>query len=124
MKAALVLGVLIAASPAAAAEPANTLPQLYKSLSQCLTAHGLALHSGSTITLRFSLKRDGSLNGKPRIAYSKLPDNEDDRKQDADSIASTFDACVPLAITTALGGAIAGQPLNVTLSARRPDQGT
>jgi len=123
MKAALALGVLLVASPAAA-EPANTLPQLYKNLSQCLTAHGLALHAGSAITLRFSLKRNGSLNGRPRIAYAKLPDNEDDRKHDAASIASTFDACVPLAITDGLGGAIAGQPLNVTLSAPRPAQGT
>lgn len=124
MKAALALGVLLVAGPAAAAEPANTLPQLYKNLSQCLTAHGLALHPGSVLTLRFSLKRDGSLNGKPRIAYAKLPENEDDRKHDAASIATTFNACVPLAIIDALGGAIAGQPLNVTLSAPRPAQGT
>ncbi len=76
------------------------------------------------MTFRFSVKRDGSLNGEPRITYAKLPDNEADRKRDASTIAASFNHCLPLSISDALGAAIAGQPLIVTLSGKRGDQRT
>ncbi len=40
--------------------------------------------AGMEMTLRFSLKRNGEINGKPRISFSKLPGGEDTQKDGAD----------------------------------------
>lgn len=118
---ALLFGLCLIAP--ARAEPANTLNQLFNNLNRCLIQHGLSLHSGSAMTLRFSLKRDGSLNGKPRVTYAKLPADEADRQRDVAVISDAFGQCLPLSITDALGGAIAGQPLSVLMKTKAADQG-
>lgn len=123
MRFSLALMFLLGAAATAHAKPANTLNQMFNQLGQCLKMQGLALQPGSKITLRFSLKRDGSLNGEPRITYAKLPDNEEDRKRDASTITASLGHCLPMSISDALGGAIAGQPLSVMLSGTSNEQG-
>ncbi len=91
--------------------PANTLRELFHALGQCLSAEGGA--PGSEITLVFSLRRDGALIGKPRIAYSKLPKDAAAKRRFVDGVAASFDRCIPVKITDALGGAIAGRPLSM-----------
>ena len=68
---------LCAASPSHAA-PANTLKDMFNQVSACLSkgAGGEEAWRGAEMTLRFSLRRDGSLIGKPHITYSKLPKDE------------------------------------------------
>ena len=110
------LGLALAASPALAA--ANTLKGLGAALRACLAEARLA--PGTEATVRFSLKRDGSLNGKPALTYAKLPKDEAERAADAAEITRAFDACLPLPITPALGAAIAGQPFTMRIIAANP----
>jgi len=65
--------VLTLPAPAAHADPANTLNDLWQGLSTCARRAQVALDAArSEVTVRFTLKRDGSLQGKPRITYSRL----------------------------------------------------
>lgn len=101
---------LLAGAPASAA-PANSLRELVANLGACL--NDVRGDPGEELTIVFSLKRDGSLFGKPHITYSKLPSNPDERSRFIDGVAASFNKCLPAPITAALGGAIAGRPLTV-----------
>jgi len=99
---------------AAWAAPANTLKEVFNQLSACLSkeAGGEAASRGAEMTLRFSLRRDGSLIGKPHITYSKLPKEEADKRRVMETIAGAMDRCLPVKITDGLGGAIAGRMMS------------
>ncbi|MDQ0469680.1 hypothetical protein [Labrys wisconsinensis] len=103
----------------AQARPADTLQQLGRALELCLGGtRGL---QGSEITVVFSLRRDGSLLGKPRVSYSRLPGDLGDQKRFVASVAQALDGCLPVPITDALGGAIAGRPFAIRLVIPRSD---
>ena len=51
-------------------EPINTLAELWPALYACWSPP--AGTEGKELTLRFSIRRDGTLIGKPRATYSKL----------------------------------------------------
>jgi hypothetical protein len=108
--AAAVFFVSRLAAPAVAA-PANDLRALFSALDACMK--DVAGEPGEEVTIAFSLKRDGSLLGKPHVTYSKLPSDADARARFLDSVAGKFNACFPASITDGLGGAIAGQRLTV-----------
>lgn len=95
-----------------AASPADTLQELYPRLAACWEVpQGLAGFPRTEITARFALRRDGSVIGEPRITFSMQ--NADHRGRDI-LTRSTLDAirrCTPVAITPALGAAIAGRPI-------------
>jgi hypothetical protein len=55
------------------------------------------------------LKRDGTIFGQPSITYSKLAGDTDTQKRFVASALAALAACTPVAITDALGGAIAGR---------------
>jgi hypothetical protein len=113
---ALLLIVVLAAAPARA-EPANTLREIWRTFGGCFA--GVRLSTDSEVTVVFSLKRNGSLNGKPRISYAKLIADQTQRASDAQAIARALDACLPVAITDGLGGAIAGRPLALRIGGKR-----
>jgi len=120
MRKALAFCLIVAASPALP-DPANTLRDLSARLNGCFA--GVKLTSEAEATVVFSLKRDGSLNGKPRLSYTKFPADEAERAADARAIAQALDACLPIAITDGLGGAIAGRPIALRLGWRKPATG-
>ncbi|WP_019903317.1 hypothetical protein [Methylobacterium sp. 77] len=95
-----------------AASPADTLQTLYPRLTACWRIPaGLAGFARTEITARFALRRDGSVIGEPRITFAMQ--NADHRGRDILTRA-TLDAirrCTPVAITPALGAAIAGRPI-------------
>jgi hypothetical protein len=105
-----VAAALVVARPALAA-PANTLQELFANLGVCMK--GVSGDPGEQLTIAFSLKRDGSLFGKPKIAYSRLPSDPGARNAFLDDVASRFNACLPTPITDGLGGAIAGRRLTI-----------
>ncbi|SEE30060.1 hypothetical protein SAMN05444161_5367 [Rhizobiales bacterium GAS191] len=96
--------------------PANTLRELSQAFTHC--ARLRIQPTGSEITILFSLKRDGSLLGKPRITYSKLKGDSDDQREFVGSALSALSTCFPLNIFDALGGAIAGRPLSIRFIGR------
>ena len=113
--------LLLMTSPALAQDkPANTLQELFAEINACIGP--LPLHSGTAMSIRFALRRDGSLIGQPRVTYMQAPNNEVDRDEDLKTVADAFNRCVPVKITPALGGAIAGQLFTFSYLPKKPEQ--
>jgi len=98
---------LLVSAGAAGAEPANTLQQMFAELNQCMAS--ARVETGTDVTIQFMLNRRGGLIGKPRITHAHWTGSDDARLASAASIARALDQCLPLPITDALGGAIAGR---------------
>jgi hypothetical protein len=94
-------------------EPLNTLQELFDALGACWQPPPLEqARAGTEITVRFSLTREGTLVGEPRVTYSTrtLP-----AEMRAAYQRSAFDAlrrCTPLRLSRGLGGAVAGRPIS------------
>jgi len=120
ISAALALAAGHAVGPAAAEEaPAATLADLQRELRACVAVP--AERAGSEITILFSLRRDGSLLGQPRITHAMLSgDDVAQRAFVADAIAALA-RCLPARVTEGLGGAIAGRLFSIRIG-RRPHE--
>ena len=104
--------IVLGALPADAA-PANTLQELFANLEQCVRAPGGV--PGSELTIVFSVKRDGTLLGKPRISYSKLLGNAAAQRSFVADAIRSVEACLPVSITPSLGNALAGHPMSLRI---------
>jgi hypothetical protein len=102
-----IIAALACAGPANAAAPANSIQAMFAVLNRCMASVRIA--PGTDVTVQFMLNRRGGLIGKPRITHAQWAGDEDQRKASAASIAQGFDRCLPLSISDALGGAIAGR---------------
>ncbi len=101
-------------APSAKDGPVDTLRALYPALSACWQApEGLARFERIEITARFSLRRDGSVIGTPRITFTQVPGEERARDLLTRAALEAIARCTPVALTPALGGAIAGRPLTL-----------
>ncbi len=118
---AIALSLAASAAPAQSARP-NTIKQMFAELNMCMNGVGLRLAKGTDVTVRFALNRRGGLIGKPRITYSHWTGDAADREASAASIAQGFDRCLPLKISDALGGAIAGQLIVYRFQGAREDK--
>ena len=112
----------IASSSQAADRPANTLRDLSAALHQCLVLPPGPV--GSQLTIRFSLRRDGAVLGKPQITFARLNGGAAEQRGFVDAVAAAFDRCLPAAITDALGGAIAGRPILIRFAVRPRETNT
>ena len=109
---AIVAAVLWLAAGRAPTAPVATLRDLGPALTACF--HAPAGSAGSRVTVRFSLTRQGTVFGEPRITFSKLTGSPDDRKAFVATALAALAACTPVALTPGLGGALAGRPISVT----------
>src|SRR5271166_2275737 len=116
-----ILAFALALTPSEALPaPADTLHELFAQLDECLTSRSVRGAAGSELTVVFSLRRDGSLLGKPRITFAQLSGSPAAQRAFAQGIASAFEHCLPARITDGLGGAIAGRPLSMRFVIRAP----
>jgi hypothetical protein len=71
------------------------------------------------VTVRFSLKSNGELVGEPRITFvtPSVPRATADAYREA--AISSIDHCLPLPLSSKLGGAVAGRPLALQFIDRR-----
>jgi hypothetical protein len=116
MRPIIALGLLLAVSTEAKGAPANSLREFYTALAECMKAP--AGPPASEVTVVFSLKRDGSLLGKPRISHAKLFGDAKDQKEFVGGVLAAFGGCLPVNITEGLGGAIAGRPMSFRVTSR------
>jgi thioredoxin-like negative regulator of GroEL len=99
-------------APRGERRPADTLKELYPTLAACWEAPpGLARLERTEITARFSLRRDGSLIGEPRITFATPPSETRARDILTEATIAAIRRCTPARITAALGAAIAGRPM-------------
>jgi hypothetical protein len=120
---ALAATVICVASFAHAAEtpPANTLVELQRQFGACMASKSPG-PAGSRLTIMLMMKRDGSIFGKPRITFSHLEGDATARRGFIYDTERAVETCLPMKITPALGGAIAGRPFVITLGRPKPEQ--
>jgi len=117
---ALSLAAVLTVSTAASAQqapvgpPANTIQEMGAALWSCWVPPPDT--QNFQVTIRFSLKRSGEVLGKPMITYSTFNGTEQEQRIIIDRILASLEACTPVNITPALGGAIAGRILTMTFS--------
>jgi hypothetical protein len=94
---------------------------LRRQFGVCLSRTPLG-RNGSQVTIAFTMKRDGSIFGKPRITFSHLEGDEETGKRFLEDAERAVDSCLPLRVTPALGGAIAGRQFFITLGGPKAEQ--
>jgi hypothetical protein len=98
-------------------DPVNSIREMFLAIYACWEPPpGTA---GMSITLRFSLRRQGTLIGKPRATYSKLGGDEALNRAFVASILKALDKTLPLPLSDSMGGAIAGRMLAPRFTATR-----
>jgi hypothetical protein len=118
---AFVLAMAVCAATPALAAPAETLNALFAQFRACIKLPAGA--PAGDVTLRFSLRRDGALLGRPHIAFARLPADDTQKRAALEAVASAFDRCLPAQITDSLGGAVAGRPLSLRLISAARERG-
>jgi hypothetical protein len=94
--------------------PLGRLRDLFPAIGACWAPPaGLSRLESLEVTVRFSLRRDGSLFGAPRVTFATPAAETRAREVLRTSTVEAIRACTPLEITPALGGAIAGRPIAV-----------
>lgn len=109
--------------PCDSREPVNTLTQLWDALYACWQPP--AGSDGLEITLVFSVRRNGTIIGKPRVTWTKLAGADIAlQKSFVGSVLAALDKSLPLPLTDSMGGAIAGRPFALRFAARKavPEQ--
>ena len=90
-------------------DPVTTIKEMLSAIYACWEPPpGTA---GMSITLQFSLRRQGTLIGKPRATYSHLGGDEALSRAFVASILEALDKALPLPLSDSMGGAIAGRML-------------
>jgi len=90
-------------------EPINIIKDMWPALYACWTPPPGS--TGFALTLVFSIRRDGSLIGKPQLTYSKSNGDEILKRAFFASVLEALNQSLPLPVTDSFGGAIAGRPL-------------
>ncbi|MGU3539469.1 hypothetical protein [Methylobacterium sp. A54F] len=105
-------------------EPAATLTELWRRLGACTRVSRVPVDAlGSEVTVLFSIRRDGSLQGEPRITYSRLYGDEAAQRGFIGNALADLARCFPISITDGLGGAVAGRPFRLRLTSPRGERG-
>ena len=94
--------------------PVATLEAMWGALGKCWQPP--AGSEGLEVTVRFSLKRDGSLNGKPQITWLKRGGTESQRRAFVASVFGALESSLPVPFTEAMGRATAGRPMTMRFS--------
>ena len=76
--------------------------------------------AGAMATVRFSLRRDGSLFGQPRVTWETRQTDSDLRRRFTESVVAAVRSCTPMRLSQSLGAAIAGRPLSIRFHGRAP----
>jgi hypothetical protein len=90
-------------------DPIDTLMEMSSAIYACWKPPpGTA---GMSLTLQFSVRRNGTLIGKPRATYSNLGGDSALNRAFVASILEALDEALPLPFSDSMGGAIAGRML-------------
>ncbi|WP_322418959.1 hypothetical protein [Mesorhizobium huakuii] len=98
-------------------DPVTTLKEMSEAIYVCWKPP--AGTAGMSLTLQFSLRRNGTLIGKPRATYSDLGTDPQLSRAFVASILKALDDALPLPFSDSMGGAIAGRMLAPRFTAAR-----
>ena len=114
---ALVIAALSASAAAQNAQaPINTFKDLEAALLACWVPPPTEQsRPGMKITVLMSFLRNGQVFGTPKIAFQSTGTSETERWPYRVAVAEMLKRCASLPFTEALGNAVAGQPVTLTL---------
>jgi len=90
-------------------DPVDTIKEMSDAIYACWKPP--AGTAGMSLTLQFSLRRNGTLIGKPRATHSDLGTDTQLSRAFVASILKALDDALPLPFSDSMGGAIAGRML-------------
>jgi hypothetical protein len=114
---ALVIAALSASAAAQNAQaPINTFKDLEAALLACWVPPPTEQsRPGMKITVLMSFLRNGQVFGTPKIRFQSTGTSETERWPYRVAVAEMLKRCASLSFTEALGNAVAGQPVTLTL---------
>ncbi len=77
-------------------------------------------NAGAMATVRFSLRRDGSIFGQPRVTWGAGRADPALQKRFTASVLDAVRDCAPLRLSSRFGAAIAGRPFTIRFHGRAP----
>lgn len=118
------IGVVGSVAPATEAFPdgeLNRLSDIAPALRRCWRPPTLdGPDTGAMATVRFSLRRDGTLFGQPRVTWETKNTEPALRQRFTDSVVASVRECTPMRLSPQLGASIAGRPLSIRFHGRAP----
>ncbi|MGX5800100.1 hypothetical protein ACWGS9_02525 [Bradyrhizobium sp. Arg314] len=96
-------------------DPVNSIAEISAAIYACWQPPPGT--GGLSLTLRFSLRRDGTLIGKPRATFSKLGPDDSLNRAFVASVLEALEKALPVPFTDSMGGAIAGRMLSPLFAA-------
>jgi hypothetical protein len=106
--------VLVPVAEAGPATRLTTLREVSPALAACWRVpEGLSKIERGEVTLRFSLRRDGTVQGTPRVTFANLSVDGAARQVLTDAALDAIRRCTPLNLDPGLGAAVAGRPFAI-----------
>lgn len=116
-----VVGALSPATNPLAGSEIDRLDQIAPALRRCWQPPVLSgSDTGVMATVRFSLRRDGSLFGQPRLSWATKRTDAALRERFGRSIIEAVRGCTPLRLSPGLGASIAGRPFSIRFHGHVP----
>lgn len=116
-----VIGTVSPETAALGAEPIDRLDQIGPALRRCWRPPALdGPTAAAAATVRFSLRRDGTLFGQPRVTWEMRRASPDLRERFSNSLVAAVRDCTPMRLSPGLGGSIAGRPITIRFYGRAP----
>jgi hypothetical protein len=91
----------------------NRIADVAPAIARCWVVPVMPGISQMGVTLRFSLRRDGSVIGAPRVSAQTQSKPAALQGRLRDSALAAVRLCTPLRLSSGFGGSIAGRPLSV-----------
>lgn len=115
------IGSLSPETPAESGDGVDKLADIAAVLRRCWTPPPLPGDlTGAMASVRFSLRRDGSLFGQPRVTWETRRGDAAFQKHFSDSAVAAVRSCTPMRLSKGLGASIAGRPFTIRFHGRVP----
>ena len=102
-------------------ETVDRLAQIGPAIGRCWSPPPLPAElTGAMATVRFSLRRDGSLFGQPRVSWETRRGDAAFQDAFAQSAIRAVRRCTPMRLSKDLGASIAGRPFTLRFHGRVP----
>lgn len=99
----------------------DRIDQIGPALRRCWEPPALSRpEAGAMATVRFSVRRDGTLFGRPRLTWETRRGDAALQERFSDSVVAAVTNCTPLRLSRRFGEAIAGRPITIRFHGRAP----
>jgi hypothetical protein len=113
------IGQVTPDQPQDGTETVDRLDQIAPALRRCWNPPPLPGElTGAMVSLRFSLRRDGSLFGQPRVTWETKRGDAEFQRRFSDSAVAAIRSCTPMRLSAGLGASIAGRPFTIRFHGR------